>query len=110
MPSARTWWKQTISPIRWRVRPGTQVIDHSGRDFALVLYGSALKLALYGVLVVSVLVPRAGFVGLLAGLGVVCVAVGVVESVMARLRLARVPQLLVGASALALFATILQLQ
>jgi formate hydrogenlyase subunit 4 len=38
------------------------------------------------------------------------VAVGVVESVMARLRLARVPQLLVGASALALFATILQLQ
>ena len=86
------------------------VLDHSGRDFALVLYGSALKLALYGVLVVSVLIPFVGFVGLLAGLGVVCVAVGVVESVMARLRLARVPQLLVGASALALFATILQLQ
>jgi formate hydrogenlyase subunit 4 len=86
------------------------VLDHSGRDFALILYSSALKLALYGVLVVSVLVPRAGFVGLVAGLGAVCVAVGVVESVMARLRLARVPQLLVGASALALFATILQLQ
>jgi formate hydrogenlyase subunit 4 len=86
------------------------VLDHSGRDFALILYSSALKLALYGVLVVSVLVPRAGFVGLVAGLGAVCVAVGVVDSVMARLRLARVPQLLVGASALALFATILQLQ
>lgn len=86
------------------------VLDHSGRDFALILYSSALKLALYGVLVVSVLVPRAGFVGLVAGLVAVCVAVGVVESVMARLRLARVPQLLVGASALALFATILQLQ
>jgi formate hydrogenlyase subunit 4 len=45
---------------------------------------------------------------LLAGLAVVAVAVGVVESVMARLRLVRVPQLLVGAAVLALFATILQ--
>lgn len=92
------------------------VLDHSGPDFALILYGGALKLALFGVLVVSVFVPRAGFSQpmalalLLAGLAVVSVAVGVVESVMARLRLARVPQLLVGAGALALFATILQLQ
>lgn len=92
------------------------VLDHSGRDLALILYSGALKLALFGVLVVSVLVPRAGFTGpaalalLFGGLGVVCLAVGVVESVMARLRLARVPQLLVGASALALLAAILQLQ
>lgn len=92
------------------------VLDHSGPDLALILYSGALKLALFGVLVVSVLVPRAGFTGpaalalLFGGLGVVCVAVGVVEAVMARLRLARVPQLLVGASALALFAAILQLQ
>ncbi len=92
------------------------VLDHSGPDFALILYSGALKLALFGVLVVSVFAPRAGFSGpvalalLLAGLGLVSAAVGVVESVMARLRLARVPQLLVGASALALFATILQLQ
>jgi formate hydrogenlyase subunit 4 len=35
------------------------------------------------------------------------VLVGVVESVMARLRLTRVPQLLAGASALALLAVIL---
>jgi formate hydrogenlyase subunit 4 len=34
----------------------------------------------------------------------------VVESVMARLRLIRVPQLLVGSAALALVATILQLR
>jgi formate hydrogenlyase subunit 4 len=47
---------------------------------------------------------------LVLGLGVVAVAAGVVEAVMARLRLARVPQLLVGAAGLALFATILQLQ
>jgi formate hydrogenlyase subunit 4 len=92
------------------------VLDHGGPDLALILYGSALKLTLFGVLVVSVLVPRAGFsepvaVALLfAGLGVVAVAVGVVESVMARLRLIRVPQLLVGSAALALVATILQLR
>lgn len=91
------------------------VLDHGGPDLALILYSSALKLALFGVLVVAVFVPRAGFGGpaalalLFAGLGVVAVAVGVVESIMARLRLARVPQLLVGAGTLALFATILQL-
>jgi formate hydrogenlyase subunit 4 len=90
------------------------VLDHSGPDLALILYGSALKLALFGVLVVSVFVPRAGLSGpaavavLGAGLGIVAVAVGVVESIMARLRLSRVPQLLVGAAALALFGIILQ--
>jgi formate hydrogenlyase subunit 4 len=91
------------------------VLDHSGPDLALILYGSALKLALFGVLVVSVFVPRAGLPGpvaiavLFGGLGVVAVAVGAVESVIARLRLSRVPQLLVGAAALALFGIILQL-
>jgi formate hydrogenlyase subunit 4 len=91
------------------------VLDHSGPDLAMIMYGSALKLALFGVLVVSVFVPRAGLPGpvalavLFLGLGVVAVLVGVVESVMARLRLSRVPQLLVGAGALALFGIILQL-
>ena len=90
------------------------ILDHSGPDLALILYGSALKLAVFGVLIVSVFVPRAGLAGpvavavLFAGLAVVAVAVGVVESVMARLRLSRVPQLLVGAAALALFGIILQ--
>jgi formate hydrogenlyase subunit 4 len=92
------------------------VLDHSGPDLALILYGGALKLALFGVLVVSIFVPRAGLSGtaalalLFAGLAAVAVAVGVVESVMARVRLTRVPQLLVGAAALALLAAILQLQ
>jgi formate hydrogenlyase subunit 4 len=91
------------------------ILDHSGPDLALILYASALKLALFGVLVVSVFVPRAGLSGpvavaiLFLGLGVVAVLVGVVESAMARLRLSRVPQLLVGAGALALFGIILQL-
>lgn len=92
------------------------VLDHSGPDLALILYGGALKLALFGCLVVGVLVPRAhqhaalAAAELVLGLALVAVAVGVVESVMARLRMNRVPQLLVAASALAGFALILLLR
>jgi formate hydrogenlyase subunit 4 len=92
------------------------VLDHAAPDFALVLLGGALKLALFGALVVGVFAPRAGLGAaaaiavLAAGLAAVAVAVGVVESTMARLRLSRVPQLLVGASALALFGILLLLR
>ena len=34
------------------------VLDHSGPELAMILFGSAVKLALFGALVVSVLVPR----------------------------------------------------
>lgn len=92
------------------------VLDHSGLDLAFLLYGSALKLALFGALVTSVFVPRAGLAApasiavLLTGLIVVSAAVGVVESTMARLRLPRVPQLLAGAGALAFFGLVLLLR
>jgi formate hydrogenlyase subunit 4 len=91
------------------------VLDHSGPDLALILYGSALKLGLFGVLLVGVLVPRAdlpagtALAGLAGGLLAVAALVGVVESVMARLRLDRVPQFLVAASALAFLAVVLLL-
>lgn len=91
------------------------VLDHSGPDLALILYGSALKLAIFGALVVGVFMPRArlgapaSIIVLLVGLAVVAVLVGVVESIMARLRLTRVPQLLVAAASLAFFGIILLL-
>lgn len=91
------------------------VLDHSGPDLALILYGSALKLALLGALVVSVLVPRAnlsaaGSVAVLgSGLLAVGVGIGIVEATMARLRLPKVPLYLAGASSLALFSLILVL-
>jgi formate hydrogenlyase subunit 4 len=91
------------------------VLDHSGRDLAVILYGAALKLALFAVLVVSVFAPRARLAALpaiavlVAGMTLVAIGVGIVESVTARLRLNRVPQLLVGASVLALFSIILLL-
>ncbi len=92
------------------------VLDHSGPDFALILYGSALKLALFGALLVGVFVPRAtlgvpvAMVLLALGLAFVGVAVGIVESVIARLRLTQVPTLLTGSAVIALFGIVLLLR
>ena len=92
------------------------VLDHGGPDFAFILYGNALKLWLLGTLLVSILVPvhsgllwidMAAATGGMIGLAVF---VGFIESAMARLRLPRVPQLLVGASALSALALILVLR
>jgi formate hydrogenlyase subunit 4 len=92
------------------------VLDHSGPDLALIQAGAALKLLLFGGLLAQLLVagrPEGGAAGLLAflgGLAAFALLVGVVESAMARLRLQRVPQLLVGASVLSLFALVLGLR
>lgn len=92
------------------------VLDHSGPDLALILYASALKMALFGSLIVRVFVAGADLpeplaLGLLLfGLVLYAMAVGVVESGMARLRMNRVPQLLVAASAVAGFGLILLLR
>ncbi len=91
------------------------VLDHSGPDLALILYAGSVKLALFGSLVVGVLVPRGQLAAplalgvLVAGLVAIAVLVGIVESVMARLRMNRVPQLLVAATALAGFGLTLLL-
>jgi formate hydrogenlyase subunit 4 len=92
------------------------VLDHSGPELAMILYGNAVKLALFGALVIGVLVPLGQFspwmapLVLVAGLGAVAVGVGIVEASMARLRMNRVPQFLVAASALAGFGVILLLR
>jgi len=91
------------------------VLDHSAMDLALILYGASLKLFLFGALFVRLVLgfPVQGLAGLgvfLVGLLGFAALVGVVESVMARLRLVRVPQLLVGASVLSAFGLILLLR
>ena len=89
------------------------VLDHGGVDLAFIEYGASLKLWLLGSLVVGILVPvRSGMLWLdaaagVGGMFVLAVVTGVVESVMARLRLVRVPQLLVGAMALSILAMLL---
>jgi formate hydrogenlyase subunit 4 len=91
------------------------VLDHSGPDFALILYGAALKLFLFGAIFVRLalgftLSGAAAAAVFLAGMVAFAVMVGVVESAMARLRMARVPQLLVGASVLSAFGLVLLLR
>jgi formate hydrogenlyase subunit 4 len=80
-------------------------LDHGGIDLACIQYGVSLKLWILGGMVVSLVMPRTGtwyldFGAGIGGLAVVAVATGVVESIMARLRLIRVPQLLVAALAM----------
>jgi formate hydrogenlyase subunit 4 len=89
------------------------VLDHSGPALGMILYGAALKLFLFGALIVRLALPLAtgspwldGLV-FLGGMSVVAVAIGVVESTMARLRLTQVPVLLVAASLLSAFGIIL---
>lgn len=89
------------------------ILDHSGPDYGLLQYTAALKLWLFGALLVSVVVPVSSgwfvidLLAGLAGLGGLAVAVGVIESTMARLRLVRVPQFLIAASILAIVAMFL---
>jgi formate hydrogenlyase subunit 4 len=89
------------------------VLDHGGPAFGMILYGAALKLFVLGAVVVGIAMPvRTGSfavdVGLfLAGMLVLAVVIGIVESVMARLRLRQVPSLLVAACLLSAFAILL---
>jgi len=79
------------------------VLDHSGPLFGLILYAAAMKMLVLGMVVLHVLVPFLPgrelwrgplFLTLLLALAV---GIGVVESVMARLKMRHVPYLLVGA-------------
>ena len=91
------------------------VLDHSGPDFAFIQYGAALKFWVVGALLEGLVYPvRTGrtWLDLTAAVGgmlALAAIVGAVESSMARLRLLRVPQLLVGAGALAAVALLLTL-
>jgi len=92
------------------------ILDHGGPDLAILLYGSALKFVLFGAMVAGLLLPRAGWpaplavAALVPGLAAVAILVGVIESIMARLRLVQVPQLLAGAAALAALGVILEVR
>jgi formate hydrogenlyase subunit 4 len=88
------------------------VLDHSGPALGMILYGAALKLFLFGALLVRLIVPSTGSALLdygvfAAALVFLAVLVGVVESVMARLRLSHVPNLLVAACVLPAFGLVL---
>jgi formate hydrogenlyase subunit 4 len=79
------------------------VLDHGGPLLGIILYASSIKLFVLGAVLMNVISPfDAGsaalnwiiFIAQMIGLAIV---VGVVESIMARLRMRRVPYLLVSA-------------
>lgn len=90
------------------------VLDHGGPDFAMIMYGASLKMWLLGVLIIGLVLPAdtgwylADILIALLGMVALAIGVGVVESTMARLRMPRVPQLLVGAAALSSLALLLE--
>ena len=89
------------------------VLDHSGPAFGMILYGAALKLFVLGALFTNLILPfKTGnplpdWGIFIAAMLYLAVLIGVVESVMARLRLVRIPQLLVAATILSAFAMLL---
>jgi formate hydrogenlyase subunit 4 len=86
------------------------VLDHSGPPLAVVLHGAAVKLLLFAVFLTEAVLPMgalpplaaAGALG--AGVLVVTVGVGLVESLLARFAFRRVPLLLTTAFLLCVFA------
>lgn len=91
------------------------VLDHGGPDLAFIESAAAVKFFTLGAVLVRIVHPVrspdfwAGSVSLLGGLVLLSVAVGLIESSMARLRLNRIPQLLVSSGVLAGFGVILTL-
>ena len=89
------------------------VLDHSGPPLGMILYGASMKLFVLGAVVVRTAIPFGtssawGDWGLFAaGMIGFSVAIGVVESIMARLQLRHVPILLVAACLLSAFGIIL---
>ena len=89
------------------------VLDHSGPLLGLIEYASALKLFVLAAMLLHVLAPTGAVSGwpafglFLVGMAGVAVAVGVVESTMARLRLLHVPTFLIAATLSCGFAFLL---
>ena len=92
------------------------VLDHSGPDFGFIELGSFCKLFFYASIVARLIMPfESGFPALnlclfTLSLLVVYMAVGIMESVMARYRMDRVPKFLLTSFALAFFATVITLE
>ena len=86
------------------------VLDHSGPPLAAILHGASLKLLLFAVLLTEAVLPLGKLTllqavgALVASVFVVAIAIGLVESLLARLAFRRVPLLLTTAFLFCLFA------
>lgn len=88
-------------------------LDHSGPPLAVILHGAAVKLLLFALLLTQAVLPLAGLsapaaIGVVAaGVLVVTVGVGLVESLLARFAFRNVPLLLTTAFLMCLFALLM---
>ena len=91
------------------------VLDHGGPDLGYIHYAAALKLWIFGSLLVGLVVPvRSGSfwldgAAMLVGMAVFAGVIGMIESAMARYRLVQVPQFIVAAATLSAVAFIIGL-
>jgi formate hydrogenlyase subunit 4 len=89
------------------------VLDHSGPAFGMVTYGAALKLYVLSAFFLHVALPLRDantyldWIVFTVSMLLLAVVIGVVESCMARLRLTRVPQMLLAACVMSAFAMVL---
>lgn len=95
------------------------ILDHGGPVLGLLLYGAAIKLFLYATLIVRIAIPFPGetvlpFGGVFLNWGIFLVGtlfvaflIGVLESIMARLKMPEVPKLLATACVLSALGLVL---
>ena len=89
------------------------VLDNAGPDLAFILYGAALRTMLLAAFLVAMLLPeldggewtRTG--AIFGGVALVALAVGVIESIMARMRFTKTPQVLMATLMTSVLATLL---
>ncbi len=88
------------------------VLDYSGSDLAAIRYAASLKMWVFGSLFVMVLLPADlldGFQGWLAyssSIFATALSIGVIESVMARYRFKKIPQVLLAGFGLTLISLV----
>ena len=91
------------------------ILDHSGLDLGVIVYASALKLAMLGAVVARVAWPIAGYgaaarlAAFVASVMLVGAVVGIVEASMARVRLTKVPLVIATGVALSALGLVLVL-
>ena len=89
------------------------ILDHSGPDLALIEIGAFCKLLFYSIFITHLLIPAKSLDGFLYGMvfvavvGAIYVAIGIIESIMARLKMNLVPKYILTSFALASIAAIL---
>jgi formate hydrogenlyase subunit 4 len=83
------------------------VLDNSGPDFAFILYAGAMKLVVIGSIIANLVVPfnlnpLYSFLIFVGILFILAVSIGLIESLMARLRMTHVPQFILTMTSISL--------